>query len=82
MATNIIHSIASDDLSSWLYEDGFEGLLEHSNSMCELAFYLSDTDDDDTPSENCHKALRQLNDLRAHLSVLNLVKHHISILEG
>ncbi len=82
MANVIVNKVDLDDLNDWLYTQGIDQLSELSNLACESAYFLAATDEDGVPTDNCKDAISKHNDLNRFLSVFNLVKNQISIMES
>jgi hypothetical protein len=82
MANAIINRVDADDLHDWLYTQGIDQLTELSNLASQSAYFLTATDSEGEPTEKCREAISHHNDLNRFLSVLNLVRNQISIMEN
>lgn len=82
MANVIVNKVEVEDLHDWLYSQGLEQLIELSNSANQSAYYLTATNSEGEPTEKCREAISHHNDLNRFLSVLNLVRNQISIMDN
>ncbi|WNO11419.1 hypothetical protein [Teredinibacter sp. KSP-S5-2] len=77
MVDQLVDQVDNDSLNQWLYEDGFQKLIEKAAKVCSMYPFVFDVNADGEPSDKALESVSHINELSSILSVIHVVQSQL-----